>query len=130
MEMITEQDLKKELAHKELQSLSDINAKGEVDTQIISDCISDAIGFIESFFQIPKKPTTLLKDICTKLTIIELKRRNAYPAEELSALKNECIALLTKMRSGKIPLSSQEQKNGGRGFKHNNTRIQTKRLYD
>ncbi|WP_052502479.1 phage protein Gp36 family protein [Halarcobacter anaerophilus] len=76
--MITNEDLLKEISQRELTELSDVNGSGELDQNIIDDCINDAISFISSFIIIPTSPTPLLRSIAADLTIVELKRDKAF----------------------------------------------------
>ena len=71
--MITNDDLLKEVSQKELRELSDFDGTGEINQNIIDDVLADRLAFIGSYIKIPKNPTPLLKDICAKLVILELK---------------------------------------------------------
>lgn len=102
--MIDEKDLIKELSVHVIAELSDLNADGVCDKEVIDDAISDAQSYIASFIKIPKNPTPLLKDICVKLTIMELKRRNDFPKESLEEIKEWANDLLLKMANKKFQL--------------------------
>lgn len=102
--MIDEKDLIKELSVHAIAELSDLNADGVCDKEVIDDAISDAQSYIASFIKIPKNPTPLLKDICVKLTIMELKRRNDFPKESLEEIKEWANDLLLKMANKKFQL--------------------------
>ena len=129
--MISESELIDELGVNEIRDLSDIHGEGIWNRCVIDDCIKDAENLIASFFKLPSNPTPFLKDICTKLTIIELKRRNSYPKEELDSIKAEALEWLGKMARGKIPTSLEDEsypKN--RCFIHKQYKLDLKRLYD
>lgn len=132
--MITEAELIDELGANEIRDLSDLHGEGIWNRSVIDDCIKDAESLIASFFKLPSNPTPFLKDICTKLAIIELKRRNSYPKEELDSIKQECLDWLNKMASGKIPTNLDEEVLGitrkNRCFVHKKSKINLKRLYD
>lgn len=132
--MITEAELIDELGANEIKSLSDLHGEGIWNRSVIDDCIKDAESLIGSFFKLPSNPTRFLRDICTKLAIVELKRRNSYPKEELDSIKQECLDWLNKMASGKIPISLEEETSSitrkNRCFVHKKTKINLKRLYD
>lgn len=102
--MIDEKDLIKELSVHAIAELSDLNADGVCDKEVIDDAINDAQSYIASFIKIPKNPTPLLKDICVKLTIMELKRRNDFPKESLEEIKEWANDLLLKMANKKFQL--------------------------
>ncbi|WP_111230636.1 phage protein Gp36 family protein [Helicobacter valdiviensis] len=131
--MINELDLTKELSLKSLAELSDLDAKNICDTAVIDDCISDAVSYIASFIKIPKNPTSLLKDICVKLTIMELKRRNDFPKESLEEIREWANELLLKMANKKIPTEINEEEdfipqNKIRAFKHTRARMDLRRI--
>ncbi|MDE5603017.1 MAG: DUF1320 family protein [Helicobacter sp.] len=129
--LITESELIDELGVNEIRELSDIHGEGIWNRCVIDDCIKDAENLIASFFKPPSNPTPFLKNICTKLAIVELKRRNSYPKEELDSIKAECLEWLGKMARGKIPTNLEDEcypKN--RCFIHRKTKISLRRLYD
>lgn len=132
--LITEAELINELGANEIRSLSDIHGEGIWNRSVIDDSIADATALIASFFKIPANPTYLVRDICVKLAIVELKRRNAYPKEELEDIRNECLEWLNKMAQGKIPTSLEEEslgiRNQTRVFIHKNKPMKLKRMYD
>ena len=132
--LITEAELINELGANEIRSLSDIHGEGIWNRSVIDDCIADATALIASFFKIPANPTYLVRDICVKLSIVELKRRNAYPKEELEDIRNECLEWLNKMAQGKIPTSLEEEaleiRNQTRAFIHKRKPLHLKRMYD
>ena len=132
--LITEAELINELGANEIRSLSDIHGEGIWNRSVIDDCIADATALIASFFKIPANPTYLVRDICVKLSIVELKRRNAYPKEELEDIRNECLEWLNKMAQGKIPTSLEEEaleiRNQTRTFIHKRKPLHLKRMYD
>ncbi|WP_294962056.1 phage protein Gp36 family protein [Sulfurimonas sp.] len=127
--MITNEDLLKEISEQELLELSDINATGELNQDVIDDALNDAISFIESFIVLPVDPTTLLKKITTDLTIYELKRKNGLVSDEDKELKKENEAYLTKMSNGRLitqkradTSSSIPDENKSFAFRHRATR--------
>ena len=132
--LITEAELINELGANEIKALSDIHGEGIWNRSVIDDSIADATALIASFFKIPANPTYLVRDICVKLAIVELKRRNAYPKEELEDIRNECLEWLNKMAQGKIPTSLEEEaleiKNKNHSFIHKNKPMKLKRMYD
>ncbi|EAK4756115.1 DUF1320 domain-containing protein [Campylobacter coli] len=130
--MIDEKDLIKELSVHAIAELSDLNADGVCDKEVIDDAISDAQSYIASFIKIPKSPTPLLKDICVKLTIMELKRRNDFPKESLEEIKEWANDLLLKMANKKIPTEIDEDnfipQNKVRAFKIKRKRMDLRRI--
>lgn len=132
--LITEAELINELGANEIKALSDIHGEGIWNRSVIDDSIADSTALIASFFKIPANPTYLVRDICVKLAIVELKRRNAYPKEELEDIRNECLEWLNKMAQGKIPTSLEEEsseiRNQTRAFIHKNKPMKLKRMYD
>lgn len=100
--MITNNDLLKEISEDELRELSDLNAIGELNQEVIEDAINDAISFIESFIVQPENPTPLLKKILVDLTIYELRRKNGLISKEDKELKKENEAYLVKMSIGRL----------------------------
>lgn len=126
--MIDESDLIKELSIHEIAQLSDLNGDLVCNKEVINDSINDAQSYIASFIKIPKNPTLLLKDICVKLTIMELKRRNDFPKDALNEIREWASELLLKMANKKIPteLDSEESfitQNKARAFKHKRNRM-------
>ncbi|PSM51350.1 putative phage protein (DUF1320 domain) [Campylobacter blaseri] len=120
--MIDNDELLKELSKKELEELSDLNGNFKINQDVINDAIKDATSFIASFIVIPKNPTPLLKQICTLLTIIELKRKQNYPKENYKDELEKCESLLIKMANGKIPIELKNESKlivKQRAFKHN-----------
>ncbi|MFY0745433.1 phage protein Gp36 family protein [Campylobacter sp. LH-2024] len=131
--MIDENDLTQELSIYEIAELSDLNADGVCNQEVINDAIKDAQSFIASFIKIPKNPTLLLKDICVKLTIMELKRRNNFPKDTLNEIIEWAQNLLLKMANKKIPIEINDQENFGpqtkmRSFKHRRKRMDLRRI--
>ena len=100
--MITNEDLLKEISERELKQLSDINATGELDQNVIDDALNDAISFIESFIILPDNPTPLLKKITVDLTIYELRRKNECVSDSDKELRKENEAYLSKMSNGRL----------------------------
>lgn len=131
--MINENDLIKELSVYAIAQLSDLNADGVCDNEVIDDAISDAQSFIASFIKIPQNPTPLLKDICVKLAIVELKRRNDFPKEALAQTREWAENLLLKMANKKIPTELEDEENiqiqmRTRAFKHKRKRMDLRRI--
>lgn len=132
--MITNEDLLKEISQEQLLELSDINATGQLDQNIIDDALNDAISFIESFIILPSNPTQLLKKITVDLTICELKRKNNIVSDEDKELKKENETYLSKMSNGRLLTEKRENtqasvpdENKSFAFRHrNNRRINTK----
>lgn len=130
--MITNEDLLKEISQRELIELSDINGSGELNQNIIDDCIDDALSFISSFIVIPKSPTPLLRDIATDLTIVELKKRQGFPKESTKDESERAESMLLKMSAKKIPTditsrdSQEAPRQRKRSFVHNSQRLDLK----
>ena len=57
--MITNEDLLKEISEQELKELSDLNADGNLNQNVIDDALKDSISFIESFIIFPNNPTQI-----------------------------------------------------------------------
>ena len=109
--MITNEDLLKEVSIKELTQLSDLNGIGELNQEVINDAILDAISFINSFFNIPKNPTNLLKQIAVELTIYELRKKNDLTDPKFKDRLKEIENYLLKMANKKMPTTIEiEQK--------------------
>lgn len=122
--MISNEELLKEISPKELLELSDMEETGTLNQSVIDDAMNDALSFIGSFIMIPDEPTMLLKDIATDLTILELKKRQNYPAKTLKEKREHCESLLLKMASKKIPTTITEATSKAptqkkRSFRHN-----------
>lgn len=100
--MITNEDLLKEISEKELTELSDINATGATNQDVVDDALNDAISFIESFIILPESPTPLLKKIVVDLTIYELRRKNDLLSDSDKELKKENERYLSKMSNGRL----------------------------
>lgn len=125
--MIINQDLLKEISEDELRELSDLNAAGELNQEVIEDAINDAISFIESFIVQPENPTPLLKKILVDLTIYELRRKNGLISKEDKELKKENEAYLVKMSTGRLKVevtnnstASVPLENSNFAFRHQN----------
>ncbi|WP_419782352.1 phage protein Gp36 family protein [Malaciobacter marinus] len=106
--MITQEDLLKEMSLEQLTELSDLNATGVLDEDVIEDCINDAISFIESFIILPLNPTPLLKNILVDFTIYELKKRNGLISEDDKETKKENESYLNKMSTGRLKLEIEK----------------------
>ena len=100
--MITNDDLTKDISQAELIQLSDLNGTGDIDQNVIDDCVNDAISFVESFIVLPIYPTPLLKKIVVDLTIFELRRKNDLVSDNDKELKKENEAYLSKMSAGRL----------------------------
>ena len=100
--MINNKDLLKEISDQQLLELSDINASGEINQEVIDDALNDAISFIESFIILPNNPTPLLKKITVDLTIFELKRKNGFLTDTDKENKKENESYLSKMSNGRL----------------------------
>ncbi len=100
--MINNQDLLKEISEQQLLELSDINASGEINQDVIDDALNDSISFIESFIILPNNPTPLLKKITVDLTIFELKRKNGFLADTDKENKKENESYLSRMSNGRL----------------------------
>ena len=132
--MITNEDLLKEISEQELKELSDINATGDLNQEVIDDAVNDAISFIESFIILPSKPTPLLKNILVDFTIYELKKRNALVSKEDKETKKENEAYLQKMMTGRLKTeiegtstASIPEDNKSFAFRHrSNRKVNTK----
>ena len=125
---ITKEDLLKEISFTELTQLSDLNAKGVLDEEVLQDAINDALSFIGSFFTLPDQPTELLKNIAIELTILELRRRNKLGQEERSERIEKIEAYLMKMAKKQIPVTTSQKppKQSGFAFCHGKPKKITK----
>lgn len=125
---IAKEDLLKEISLTELTQLSDLNAKGILDEEVLQDAINDALSFIGSFFTLPDQPTELLKNIAIELTILELRRRNNLGQEERSDRIEKIEAYLMKMAKKQIPVTTSQKpaKQSGFAFVHGKTKEITK----
>lgn len=123
--MITNKDLLKEISLQELVELSDLNATGSINQEVIDDALNDAISFIESFIFLPMSPTPLLKKITVDFTIYELKRKNSLVSEADKELKKENEGYLQKMSTGRLKTSTKdtsEKKATSFAFRHKKSR--------
>jgi len=100
--MITNNDLLKDISKQQLQELSDINADGDLNQEVIDDSINDAISFIESFIVLPENPTSLLKKILVQETIYELRLKNKLITDSDKEQRKENESKLYKMSIGKL----------------------------
>lgn len=132
--MINNQDLLKEISEQQLLELSDINATGEINQDVIDDALNDSISFIESFIILPNNPTPLLKKITVDLTIYELKRKNSFVSDIDKELKKENESYLSKMSNGRLrteiiknETASVPKDSNNFAFRHrSNRRVNTK----
>lgn len=106
--MITNKDLLKEISEQELLELSDLNAQGNLNQDVIDDALNDAISFLESFIILPINPTPLVKKILVDFTIYELKQRNGFISAEDKDTKKENEAYLQKMSTGRLITEKQD----------------------
>ena len=119
--MITNEDLLKEISEQELKELSDLNANGILNQNVIDDALNDSISFCESFIILPNNPTPLLKKIIVDFTIYELRRKNGLVQDSDKELKKD----LLKMSTGRL-LTNMEEKEKAQdtpknfAFKHQN----------
>jgi len=100
--MITNNDLLKDISKQQLQELSDINADGDLNQEVIDDSINDAISFIESFIVLPENPTSLLKKILVQETIYELRLKNKLITDSDKEQRKDNESKLYKMSIGKL----------------------------
>lgn len=100
--MITNEDLLKDIGAIQLTQLSDLNATGSINQDVIDDALNDAISFIESFIILPETPTPLVKKIVVDLTLYELRRKNDLLSDDDKELKKENEAYLLKMSTGRL----------------------------
>lgn len=107
--MITNKDLLKEISEDELLQLSDLNATGEINQEVINDALNDSISFCESFIILPANPTPLLKKIIVDFTIYELRRKNGLVSETDKELKKDNEAYLLKMSTGRLLTNIEEK---------------------
>lgn len=132
--MITNEDLLKDISERELTQLSDLNATGLLDQDIIDDAINDAISFIESFIVLPANPTPLLKKILVQESIYELRAKNKLVSDEDKERRKENESYLLKMSTGKLitqkavnTTASVPKENRSFAFRHRgNRRVNTK----
>jgi len=132
--VINNQDLLKEISEQQLLELSDINATGEINQDVIDDALNDSISFIESFIILPNNPTPLLKKITVDLTIYELKRKNSFVSDIDKELKKENESYLSKMSNGRLrteiiknETASVPKDSNNFAFRHrSNRRVNTK----
>lgn len=123
--VITNEDLLKEISEQELKELSDLNANGILNQNVIDDALNDSISFCESFIILPNNPTPLLKKIIVDFTIYELRRKNGLVQDSDKELKKENEAYLLKMSTGRL-LTNMEEKEKAKdtpknfAFKHQN----------
>ncbi len=116
--MITNEDLLKEISLQELTELSDLNATGDINQEVIDDALNDAISFIESFIVLPNKPSALLKKITVDFTLYELRKRNKLINDEDKEQRKQNESYLHKMSIGRLKtqLDVQEFKKENQSF--------------
>ena len=113
------------LLYNKYESLSDLNADGNLNQNVIDDALNDSISFCESFIILPNNPTPLLKKIIVDFTIYELRRKNGLVQDSDKELKKENEAYLLKMSTGRL-LTNMEEKEKAQdtpknfAFKHQN----------
>lgn len=107
--MITNEDLLKEISEDELLQLSDLNADGILNQDVVDDALNDSISFCESFIILPANPTPLLKKIIVDFTIYELRRKNGLVSETDKELKKDNEAYLLKMSTGRLLTNIEEK---------------------
>ncbi len=124
--MINNDDLLKEVSIESLTQLSDLNATGFINQNVIDDAIFDSISLLEFYIkEIPSEPTHLIRKVLSELTIIELKKKNNLPIDKESQVRLD--KLLEKMSKEKSSLSqaTSDKKSSDFAFK-----LRKKRLYD
>ena len=102
--MITNEDLLKEISEQELKELSDLNANGILNQNVIDDALNDSISFCESFIILPNNPTPLLKKIIVDFAIYELRRKNGLVSDadkELKKQKTTSLDLVDQLLASK-----------------------------
>lgn len=122
MQFIDLEDLTNIISINELIELSDLNGTMKMDESILNAANTKAINLITSFILLPTNPTRLLKEICADLTIIELKKNQNFPKTAYEDNLKNCIDLLIKMASKKLPTEQNNEKKPiirDRAFKHN-----------
>lgn len=127
--MITNEDLLKDISLLELTQLSDINATGALDQNIIDDAINDSISFVESFIILPTNPTALLKKILVQESIYELRVKNKLLSDEDKETRKTNEGYLLKMSTGRLlrenidnTTASIPKENKPFAFRHRNKR--------
>lgn len=127
--MINNDDLLKDISNQQLRELSDINATGDLNQDVVDDAINDAISFIESFIILPENPTSLLKKILVQETIYELRLKNKLLTDSDKEQRKDNEAKLYKMSIGKLiteqrtdTTASVPQENKSQVFRHRNKR--------
>jgi len=100
--LITNEDLIKEIGSEQLTQLSDLDAEGILNQDVIDDALNDAISLVESFIVPPDNPTKLLKKIVVDLTIYELRANHNLNSDEDKEKKKEAENYLLKMSTGKL----------------------------
>ena len=125
--MINNEDLLKDISEQQLLELSDINATGNLNQDVIDDSINDAISFIESFIVLPENPTSLLKKILVQETIYELRLKNKLITDSDKEQRKDNESKLYKMSIGKLiteqrtdTTASVPQENKSYAFRHRN----------
>lgn len=132
--MITNENLLKDISDRELTQLSDLNATGSLDQDIIDDAINDAISFIESFIVLPPNPTPLLKKILVQESIYELRVKNKLLSDEDKERRKDNENYLLKMSTGRLKTEKEDNstasvpsENKSFAFRHRkNRRVNTR----
>jgi len=130
--MITNDDLLKEISSQELTQLSDLNATGSLDQSVIDDAISDALGFVGSWIDIPDSPSPFLKELVVELTIDTLRKRNRLGDDETrTKRRDQIIGYLKRMRTRSMPSAASDTlpRSHGGAFRHGRTRAVGTRGY-
>lgn len=119
--IITTNDLTKEISLEELIQLTDLNATGALNQEVLDDSINDAISFVNSFIDIPTNPTPLLKQIVVDLTICSLRKKNNFVSKECKERQKEIEGYLLKMANKKMPTSIEQSSSNNAPNMQNST---------
>lgn len=131
--LIASSDLETECSSRELDQLSDLDGTGERNDAVIAETISNAQDTVASFITIPTDPTPLLKTVCARLAVIELRRRNELLSGDDKETRTWCENTLMKMNAGKIPTTLSdpepiEEKRHKKAFRHGAEKMDTSRF--
>jgi len=106
--IILQEDLKKEVGTGALLELTDLNNDGTFNQDVFDDAVSDALSFIESFFDLPTTPTKLLEKIAVDLTLYNLRHKHGLNDDDTKEQKKANESYLRQMAKGSMRKSIEE----------------------
>jgi len=126
--IITQEDLEKEVGTQALLELTDLNNDSTFNQSVFDDAVSDALSFIESFFDLPTLPSKLLEKIAVDFTLYNLREKHGLNDDITKEQRKTNERYLRDMSKGNIRKSLEESseqitKKSAAAFRHSTTRM-------